>query len=87
MFRACLRAVAAFSPLSETPMMARPRNFDLSVFAALAVVMLITRSHSLSQYVHVPDTSLASFFVPVSISVRAWRCPRCLRWALPLMWW
>lgn len=44
-------------------MMARPRNFDLSVFAALAVVMLVTRTHSLSQYVHVPDTSLASFFV------------------------
>jgi hypothetical protein len=44
-------------------MMARAKSFDLSVFAALAVVMLITRTHSLSPYFHVPDTSLASFFV------------------------
>jgi len=44
-------------------MMARAKSFDLSVFAALCVVMLITRTHSLSQYFHVPDTSLASFFI------------------------
>jgi len=43
--------------------MARDNRFDLSIFAALAAVMLITRSHSLSQYVHLPDTSWASFFV------------------------
>jgi hypothetical protein len=43
--------------------MARAKSFDLPIFAALAVVMLITRSHSLSQFVHLPDTSLASFFV------------------------
>lgn len=44
-------------------MMARTKSFDLLIFAALALVMLITRSHSLSPYFHVPDTSLASFFV------------------------
>lgn len=38
-------------------------RFDLAVFAALALVMLITRTHSLSQVVHLPDTSWASFFV------------------------
>ena len=43
--------------------MARAKSIDLPVFAALAVVMLITRSHSLSQIVHLPDTALASFFV------------------------
>jgi hypothetical protein len=43
--------------------MTRQYRFDLLVFAALAVVMLVTRSHSLSQYVHLPDTSWASFFV------------------------
>lgn len=36
---------------------------DTIVFAVLALVMLVTRSHSLSQYMHLPDTSLASFFV------------------------
>jgi len=43
--------------------MARFKSFDLQLFAALAAIMLITRSHSLSQLVHLPDTSLASFFV------------------------
>ena len=33
------------------------------IFAALAGVMLLTRTHSLSQVVHLPDTSWASFFV------------------------
>ena len=42
--------------------MTRPNRFDLAVFAALAAVMLATRTHSLSQIVHLPDTSLASFF-------------------------
>jgi hypothetical protein len=37
--------------------------FQLSALAALAAVMLITRTHSLSNLVHLPDTSLASFFV------------------------
>ena len=36
---------------------------DVIVFAVLALVMLITRTHSLSPYMHLPDTSLASFFV------------------------
>ena len=43
--------------------MARLKLCDLAVFGVLALVMLITRSHSLSQLVHLPDTSLASFFV------------------------
>ncbi|MBB6122836.1 hypothetical protein FHS92_000543 [Sphingobium subterraneum] len=43
--------------------MARFKSFDIAVFTALALVMLITRSHSLSQIIHLPDTSLASFFV------------------------
>lgn len=38
-------------------------RFDLIVFAILAAVMLVTRTHSLSHVVHLPDTSLASFFV------------------------
>jgi len=38
-------------------------RFQLSAFSALAAVMLITRTHSLSHLVHLPDTSLASFFV------------------------
>ncbi|VWX54270.1 hypothetical protein [Novosphingobium sp. 9U] len=42
--------------------LASPR-FELATFAALAAVMLITRTHSLSHVVHLPDTSLASFFV------------------------
>ena len=44
-------------------MMARHSRFDLALFAVLALVMLVTRTHSLSQYVHLPDTSWASFFV------------------------
>lgn len=43
--------------------MSRQNRFDLCVLAALAAVMLITRTHSLSQVVHLPDTSWASFFV------------------------
>ena len=38
-------------------------RFELSVLALLAAVMLITRTHSLSQVMHLPDTSLASFFL------------------------
>jgi hypothetical protein len=38
-------------------------GFELAVVALLAAVMLITRTHSLSNLVHLPDTSLASFFV------------------------
>jgi hypothetical protein len=40
-----------------------PADVSLFVFIALALVMLITRTHSLSQVVHLPDTSLASFFI------------------------
>lgn len=43
--------------------MVRNARFDLAVFGALALVMLVTRTHSLSNVVHLPDTSLASFFV------------------------
>lgn len=43
--------------------MVRNTRFELSVFGLLALVMLVTRSHSLSQVIHLPDTSLASFFV------------------------
>jgi len=38
-------------------------RFEIAVLAALSLVMLITRTHSLSQVVHLPDTSLASFFL------------------------
>lgn len=44
-------------------MMARFKTFDFAIFAALCVVMLITRSHSLSEVVHLPETSLATFFI------------------------
>jgi len=43
--------------------MIRRYHPDVIVFAVLALVMLITRTHSLSPYMHLPDTSLASFFV------------------------
>jgi len=43
--------------------MLRRFNPDTLIFAVLALVMLATRTHSLSQYMHLPDTSLASFFV------------------------
>lgn len=44
---------------------ARPaiRQLDAILFAVLATVMLATRPHSFSEYVHLPETSLASFFV------------------------
>ena len=38
-------------------------RLDIAIFAALAAVMLITRPHSLSEFVHLPETSLASFVV------------------------
>lgn len=43
--------------------MVRNLRFDYAVFGALAFVMLVTRTHSLSNVMHLPDTSLASFFV------------------------
>lgn len=43
--------------------MVRNSRFDLALFGALAFVMLVTRTHSLSNVMHLPDTSLASFFV------------------------
>lgn len=42
--------------------MVRNSRFDLALFGALALVMLVTRTHSLSNVMHLPDTSLASFF-------------------------
>lgn len=39
------------------------RRLDAMLFAALAIVMLATRPHSLSEYVHLPETSLTTFFV------------------------
>ncbi|MCY1671968.1 hypothetical protein OVA07_13245 [Novosphingobium sp. SL115] len=38
-------------------------RFELAVLGLLAFVMLVTRTHSLSNVLHLPDTSLASFFV------------------------
>lgn len=43
--------------------MVRHSRFDLALFGVLALVMLVTRTHSLSDVVHLPNTSLASFFV------------------------
>lgn len=43
--------------------MVRDNRFQLSVFGLIALVMLVTRTHSLSNVLHLPDTSLASFFV------------------------
>jgi len=43
--------------------MVRDNRFQLSVFGMIALVMLVTRTHSLSNVLHLPDTSLASFFV------------------------
>ncbi|WP_225205616.1 hypothetical protein [Novosphingobium huizhouense] len=43
--------------------MVRNSRIDLALFGALAFVMLATRTHSLSNAIHLPDTSLASFFV------------------------
>ena len=43
--------------------MVRISRPDLALFGALAIVMLVTRTHSLSNVMHLPDTSLASFFV------------------------
>lgn len=43
--------------------MVRNSRFDLALFGVLALVMLVTRTHSLSTVMHLPDTSLASFFV------------------------
>ncbi|WP_395328488.1 hypothetical protein WBP06_13170 [Novosphingobium sp. BL-8H] len=47
-------------PASDSP---ASNRLPLCIFAALAVLMLATRSHSLSHLVHLPDTDLASFFV------------------------
>jgi hypothetical protein len=47
----------------DRPLSLSSPRFELAVFALLAAVMLITRTHSLSHLVHLPDTSLASFFV------------------------
>lgn len=43
--------------------MVRISRPDLALFGALAFVMLVTRTHSLSNVMHLPDTSLASFFI------------------------
>ena len=43
--------------------MPHQKRNDTLIFAALAVLMLLTRTHSVSQVVHLPDTSWASFFV------------------------
>lgn len=43
--------------------MVRNARFEMSVLGLLALVMLLTRSHSLSSVLHLPDTSLATFFV------------------------
>jgi hypothetical protein len=38
-------------------------RFELGALAVLAAVMLFTRTHWLSQVIHLPETSLASFFI------------------------
>lgn len=43
--------------------MVRQTRFDFALFAALAAVMLVTRTHWISHVVHLPDTVWASFFV------------------------
>lgn len=43
--------------------MVRISRPDLALFGVLAFIMLVTRTHSLSNVMHLPDTSLASFFV------------------------
>jgi hypothetical protein len=43
--------------------MVRNSRFDVALLGALAFVMLVTRTHSLGAVVHLPDTSLASFFL------------------------
>ncbi|MEH6758437.1 MAG: hypothetical protein V7676_13145 [Parasphingorhabdus sp.] len=43
--------------------MVKSTRLDLVISAVLALVMLATRTHSISQYVHLPDTSWASFFI------------------------
>jgi hypothetical protein len=50
-------------PFCRRPSMVRNARFEQSVFGVIALIMLVTRSHSLSQVLHLPDTSLASFFV------------------------
>lgn len=43
--------------------MLRRSNADLMIFALLAVLMLVTRPQPMDQFVHLPDTAWASFFV------------------------
>ena len=43
--------------------MTRQKRIETLIFAALTAIMLLTRTHSVSQVVHLPDTSWASFFV------------------------
>lgn len=52
-------------------------NSDNLLFAVLALVMLATRPHPLGMYHHLPDTSLASFFV-MGYFLRG-------RWAFPAL--
>jgi len=49
-----------------------PSRLELAVFAVLALVMLVTRSHSLSPADHLPDTAWASFFV-AGAYIASWR--------------
>ncbi|HKR90671.1 hypothetical protein [Novosphingobium sp.] len=55
--------------------MVRNARFELSVAGLIALVMLVTRSHSLSHVLHLPDTSLASFFVLGFFVRRVWAFP------------
>lgn len=48
---------------SLVPHARQSSRFQLTVFAVLAAIMLLTRSHALTHLVHVPSTALASFFV------------------------
>lgn len=48
--------------MHRSPSLSSPR-FQWTIFAILAAVMLLTRSHALTHMEHVPSTALASFFV------------------------
>jgi hypothetical protein len=55
--------------------MVRNSRFDLAVFGILALVMLVTRTHSLRNVMHLPDTSLTSFFAlafAIDVTVIGW---------------
>lgn len=59
---------------------------DLFLFAVLALVMLATRTHSLSQMIHLPDTGDASFFVAGYVLRRRLAFPALVLLAFAIDW-